>query len=151
MTPLELVLGSVVKRVTVSWNGTRHQYGVLVKLPDGRDHRVSTSWSKFERKVCKKAGLKMTTKAAKSAAQVLRGVILQAVEDFKTDPEAAEKSHKAVSRAAVAATRKAERREREQQDRMRTEILTLLIRTRIPLEELTELWEKSVVTDVMTS
>lgn len=151
MTPLELVLGSVVKTVTVSVNDGTPTYRVLVKLPDGKEHRVSTRYKAFARRICKKAGLKMTTKATKAVALVLNDKILQAVEDFKADPETANRIHKARSRAAVNTTRKAERREKARQAQMREQMLALMIALRISLEELTEIWQKSVVKDVMTS
>jgi hypothetical protein len=51
----------------------------------------------------------------------------------------------------VNATRKAERRERERVAQKKEQMLVLMIELRITLEELTSIWEKSVVTDVMTS
>ena len=151
MTPLELVLGARVKKITVSVSEGKPNYTVLVKFSNGSEHRLSVRVYHYARKLAKKVGLAYRSKAEKAAVQVLKEHIDASVAAFQADPETAAKIQKAVAKAIVNAARAADRREMERIMQVKDRLLKDMISIRISLEDLTELWNKSVVVEVLTS
>jgi hypothetical protein len=163
MTPLELVQGTVVERVSrkagyiySQVSGIRKDpaviYRVTVRLPDGAgsvsfDSSGKTAW----RRIVKKAGLRLTSNAARAAAEALRARIMAGVEAEKSNPQAPMLDSKIIA-GVVAKMRK---REEQSAVRQRVALLDMIVGlmkdARVSQEEAVDLWNKSVLDDVMGS
>jgi signal recognition particle subunit SEC65 len=154
MTPLELVNKSVVSRVKRTASGRKDlgvDYFVTVRLPNGGEvvfnHESRTSW----RRVAKKAGLKLTSNAARDAAAALRGRIDAAVVAEKANPAGALIDSKILA--------KSEARRKKSEDmhaaKMRADALSMVRKLmqdyRMTKEEVLEAWNSSVIGDVMST
>ncbi len=145
---METVDKSVVEKITrhARTDGESVYLRVTVLMPDGK--RVSfesesvTAW----RRVVKKAGMKLTTKAAKASAASLRDRIRQAVDGEESGPVQVDKVLAAARRRRL----RAQAREAEQKRKNTLRKILALMKEAKPTEqEVLDLWRESVVADVM--
>lgn len=164
MSPLELVQGAVVRSV-VRRAGSEYRadpgqkfgrvptidYRVTVVLPDGGEVKFLASSATAWRRVVKKARLRLVSSVAKLEAAGLRMRIGEAVRAAKADPAGALLDSKIMARSEA---RRRKNLEKEAADRRVEQLETirkLMTATRISKEEVLDLWEESVLADVMGS
>ncbi len=106
-----------------------------------------TTW----RKAVKRAGLKLTTKAAREAAAEFRKKMAEALAAERGAPGAKTLDAKAIARAEAKIRKKMEEREAETRaEKVRT-VQRLMAETKMTKEEVMEAWHASVIEVVMTA
>lgn len=133
-------------------------YRVTVVLPDGGEVKFLASSATAWRRVVKKARLRLVSSVAKLEAAGLRMRIEEAVRAAKADPAGALLDSKIMARSEARRRKNLEKeaadRRVEAADRRVEQLETirkLMTATRISKEEVLDLWEESVLADVMGS